>query len=149
MAVDWEKKFLGIRLAHEGMMLDDAQKLLTQQRALVKAHGAEHFPGSTDAAEDDNMIHVGDATIHNNHQAPQGMGGIGKLLAGAAIGVGLLATGGAGALGLAALLKPAAAIVVPAAPLDVEIPWEWKDGKMNFGKPRQTVLDVTIPGKRN
>ena len=129
------------------MMLDDAQKLLTQQRALVKAHGVEHYSGSADAMEDDNMIHVGDANIHNNYQAPQGASPLAKLLGAAAIGAGLLATGGAGALGIAALLKPAAAIVAPATPLDVEIPWQWQDGKMKFGKPRQAAADVTIPSK--
>jgi hypothetical protein len=149
MAIDWEKKFLGIRLAHESMMFDEAQKLLTQQRALVKAHSAAHFPGSTDATEDDTMIHVGDATTHNHYQSSHTNGWLSKMLIGAALGAGLLATGGAGAFGLASLLKPGVTPLAPAVPMDMEIPWQLKDGKLQLGQPRQSIPDITIPNKTN
>jgi len=67
------------------------------------------------------------------------MDSLGRLLAIAAMSAGLLTTGGAGALGLTALLKPA---VASPAPIDIEIPWRWHDGKMQFGKPRP--VDVQI-----
>ena len=125
-----------IHLAHQAMMLDDAHQLLAINRQQIKAHG-RMMADLPQLPEEPMGIHIGDV-----HLAPQtapttqGIGTLGKMLAGVAVGAGLLATGGAGALGLAALLKPAAAIVAPAVPLDVEIPWQWQDGKMQFGKPQ-------------
>ena len=123
-----------IHLAHQAMMLDDAQQLLAINRQQVKAHG--RMMCDLPQLPEDNMgIHIGDV-----HVAPQtasakaGLGMLGKLLIGSAISAGLLATGGAGALGLAALLKPAAAVVAPA--VEVDIPWQWQDGRIQFGKPR-------------
>ena len=90
------------------------------------------------------MIHVGDATIHNNYVAPQNGRGIGKSLGAAMLGAALMATGGGSAIGLMNLLKPAAQPTSLAAPLEVEIPWQFKDGAMQFGVPRAPASDVTI-----
>ncbi len=120
-------------LAHQAMMLEDAYQLLAINRQQIKAHG-RMMAELPQLPEEPMGIHIGD--VHVAPQTAAKVSSLGKLLATAALGAGLMATGGAGALALAALLKPAAAIVAPAVPLDVEIPWQWQDGKMQFGKPR-------------
>lgn len=58
--------------------------------------------------------------------------GLAKFLGGAALGASLLAGGGLGtAAFLGAFSKPEAAKSV-----DVEVPWHFKDGKMDFGSPQ-------------
>ncbi len=122
-----------IHLAHQAMMLEDAHQLLAINRQQIKAHGRV-MAELPQLPEEPMGIHIGD--VHVAPQTATKVSSLGKLLATAALGAGLMATGGAGALGMAALLKPATAIVVPSVPLDVEIPWQWQDGKMQFGKPR-------------
>lgn len=122
-----------IHLAHQAMMLDDAHQLLAINRQQIKAHG--RMMAELPQPPEDNMgIHIGDVNVLPQATAAKpALGSLGKLLAIAAMGAGLLTTGGAGALGLAAALKPA--IAAP-APIDIEIPWRWHDGKMQFGMPR-------------
>ncbi len=122
-----------IHLAHQAMMLEDTHHLLAINRQQIKAHGRV-MAELPQLSEEPMGIHIGD--VHVAPQTATKVSSLGKLLAMAALGAGLMATGGAGALGLSALLKPASAIAAPPVPLDVEIPWQWQDGKMQFGKPR-------------
>lgn len=94
------------RLAHEAVMLEDAQQVLRQARAGVRGHD----PATAEQpspADDSSMIHIGDLVQHHHAPPANGMGQLAKGL----IGAGLLATGlglPAGAWLIAdALKKPA------------------------------------------
>lgn len=71
------KKHAGIRIAHEAMMLDDAQKVLHQHRHSMSEHDRmlRSSPDGEDSAspdpgEEEGMIHVGDIYSTQN-PAPQ------------------------------------------------------------------------------
>lgn len=87
-------QWVGIRLAHEAMMLGDAAAVLRQSRQGVKDHAAVNGIGNV-AQEADEVIHVGDVY----QQAPQAAAPTVQqpsLLATVAklgIGAGLMATG--------------------------------------------------------
>lgn len=101
-----DEKVLGqwarARLAHEAVMLEDAQAVLRQARAGVRGHHR-----TSAEPESESMIHIGDLVQHHHPPQPSGIGQFAK----AAIGAGLLATGlgiPAGAWLIAdALCKPA------------------------------------------
>jgi len=62
------KKWAGLRLGHQALMLADAAALLKDNRAQNRAHGQriqKHGTASTSAADEDMGIHVGD--IHHEH----------------------------------------------------------------------------------
>lgn len=107
-----DEKLLGqwarARLAHEAVMLEDAQQVLRQARAGVRGHPST-AAAADDVSEDANMIHIGDQVTHH-HAAPPAKSSSGLWLKGL-IGAGLMATGiglPAGAWMLAsALTKPA------------------------------------------
>lgn len=108
-----DEKLLGqwarARLAHEAVMLEDAQAVLRQARAGVRGHQSASVAPSSPLpeAEGESMIHIGDLVQHHHAPPPSGLGQLAK----AAIGAGLLATGlgiPAGAWMIAdALRKPA------------------------------------------
>jgi hypothetical protein len=105
-----------VRLAHEAMMLDDAQAVLADQRLKVRGHNtAENVNmAKSQPKADDGMIHIGDII----HQPPLPKSG-GSLLTKLALGTALAALPfGAGAatvgLGLPWLLdriKPVEKII--------------------------------------
>lgn len=133
-----------IQLAHQAMMLNDANQLLAINRQQLKSHG-RMMCDLPQLDEEPMGIHIGDVNVQPP-PAPARNGSIMKMVIEAGLGAALLATGAGGAFGLAALLRPVA--LAPAVPIDIEIPWEWKDGKMQFGSPQSTEPDLTIPVKR-
>lgn len=149
MEASQKEKILGqwwkTRLAHEAAMLQDAAQVLAQDRAATKAHieNTQGRPMETPQSEDMG-IHIGDQiTTH----LPPAAKSISKLAL-AGIVAAALGAGGAGALGLVSLLKSTAPIVAqpaqvspaptPAEDYWIEIPWEMKDGKLDFGPARKT-----------
>jgi hypothetical protein len=112
----WYSNYLNLHLAHDAVMLDDADKSLAQSRATTAAHARRTAGDDVELpAEDENsMVHIGNQTT-NHIQPPAVMGTIAKLALAAgmaAIGAGLPA-----AAWLAKdFLRPAAAPAAPAAP---------------------------------
>lgn len=138
-----------IHLAHQAMMLDDANKLLAINRQQIKAHG-RMMCDSPQFDEESMGIHIGDVNIQRPPAEFQfgGLTPLFKALLAAGLGAGLLATGGVSVLSLASLLRPAANAAAPIAPIDIDIPWQWKDGKMQLGAPQHPDSDVTISSRR-
>ena len=91
----WEsilKRWAGLRTAHQAVLLEDASKVLAQDRAMTKAHNQKALGTADDAGDD--MIHVGDSVQHVYPQPPKsGIPGWAATLLGAAAGVGI-ASGG-------------------------------------------------------
>lgn len=58
----WFHRFLNLQLAHDGVMIDDAQKTLAQQRAMAASHAKATTldKGAFPPSEDDSMVHIGD-----------------------------------------------------------------------------------------
>lgn len=107
---DLLEKWGRTRLAHEAVMLQDAQDLLTQQRKAVAAHHQNN--GLTGADDDVGNIIVGDTTI--NHAPPQQKPGLSGLAKAGIVAAAAAALGGGVGLPLALpsiinALKPAAA----------------------------------------
>jgi len=128
------QQWAGVRMAHEAMMLDDADKLLKQNREQIAAHykamGLETQP------EEPSVIHVGNVT--NNHAAPvaaapppaaqpatSGLGTLAKFGVGAA----LLGSGAAVPLAINALWpedKPAVVSTFDPSKWEIIIPQDKK-----------------------
>jgi hypothetical protein len=121
MRADDSRKLRELRLAHEAMMLGDAQQLLKQDRQTVAAQRQQPEAGT------DDMIHVGDVTQHI-HPTPRA--GIGPLLA-TALALAGLAAGAAGPLAWMALAQRHE-VKQEQKVEDVELEVRWKlgpDGK--------------------
>lgn len=98
-----------LRLAHEAMMVNDAQSVLRQDRDQVRNHHRTTLPTSQYSPAGDDMIQIGDSTTHVHQHTPKQQWG--KLL----LGLGLLASGigvpaGALILGEQLLSQPAKAV---------------------------------------
>lgn len=126
-----------IRLAHQAMMLDDAQQLLAINRQQIRAHGrvAADLP---DLPENDMGIHIGDV-----HVAPAALASasssLGKLLAVGGLIAGLAATGGMGAWLLASTLRQPLLPAKPLEAMEFEIPWRLENGTMQIGPARSVA----------
>lgn len=123
-----KEKLLGqwwkTRLAHEAMMLQDAQQTLKQDRAATKAH-TENTHGRPMETENDDMIHIGD---HVTVQQPaQAKGGVSKLAAAGLVAASLLG-GGAVVAGLMNHAQQPTASPMKASEYDVRFKLKW-DGK--------------------
>lgn len=59
-AEEMAAKLAGLRIAHEAVMLEDAQDLLKLNRESVRAHQQAMATGTTPAAGGEDVIHVGD-----------------------------------------------------------------------------------------
>lgn len=121
------------RLAHEAVMMEDAQKLLAQNRrgtALQQARMA----GVPLQPEEDSMIHIGDKLEVAAPFAKKGL----SLLLGAVLAM----SGLGGGLGLAALLLPRLSppTAVPAGPQDFKV-----DFWMDQGKLKTEVTPLPVP----
>ena len=80
------------RLAHQGVMLEDAQRTLAADREATKEHQRKTLGHEVDV-EDDMGVHIGD-TVVNHTQAPRnhGMSYLGKAAA-VALGLGAFGLG--------------------------------------------------------
>lgn len=112
VAVDVAK----LRLAHEAMMLADAQAVLKADRAGVNAHNKEMLGAECGAPSGDDMIHIGNVTYTQQQPAPQpastGMSTLGKVATGAALLLGGAGVGAAIPLAIDAL-RPEPAVEAP------------------------------------
>ncbi|MBL8797851.1 MAG: hypothetical protein JNM56_28395, partial [Planctomycetia bacterium] len=133
----WKQKtkrgWLGLRTAHQAMMLQDSQALLRQDREVIQAHHRQHLPMNQHPTNNDDMIHVGDVTNHVTQQPSTS-----KLLP-LVVALASLVAGSGATLGLMSLLalrntvpapkspEPSAPVVVPQVD-DVELEVRWKLG---------------------
>lgn len=145
------RHWAALKLAHEALMLDDAQAVLAEDRRATRAHrdqmGARSSPPSS-ALEDGMGIHVGDQIVHQAAPAPP-PAGISKLVALALAAASLLGGGGLG-LGIASLLRsaPAAAPVnAPAGPQsrDLRVKWWIEHGKIKTAVEPVQPVDKEAP----
>lgn len=111
-------KWAKVRLAHEAMMVQDAQEQLAQSRRAV----SEHYKANGFDMPDEDMgsIHIGDqyTTPAPAAPAPAALSGLAKA---GIVTAGALALGGGAGLPFALpsiieALKPAAAVVAPVQP---------------------------------
>lgn len=128
------------RLAHQAMMLSDAQQTLSINRENLKAHH-EMTNGSPPNPKED-MIHIGDV-IQNLPKAEAVKPGLSKLAIAAMVAAGLATGGGAGLLlpMLASNLFNTNNITNQKSiePQEFEIEWQLKDGQMEIGKPKRVT----------
>lgn len=133
------RQWVGIRLAHEAAMLDDANKLLKAQRELAAAHARKTMGDALQPEQEADMIHVGDqvTNVHNPPQLPSAAkAGLSKLATAGLMAL-ALATGAGASAGAMALLpllfKPSSpAVSEPAKqqPTEWRIRWSVEDGKV-------------------
>lgn len=138
-----KRGWLGLRTAHQAMMLQDSQALLRHDREVVQAHHRQHLPMNQHPTNSDDMIHVGDVTNHVTQQPAAAK------LAPALLALASLVAGSGATLGLMSLLalrhtapaphspQSTSPVVVPRVD-DVELEVRWKlgpDGKW------QTVVE--------
>ena len=132
-------KWFGLKIAHDALMMNDAQKLLDIERQAVARHHAANYPtvpGGTVEPPGDDVIHVGDTIEHHHHHAPT-PAGLSKLATAALVAGALLGGGGLGAVLVGALMPrgPAVQPTAPtatteAAPQEWEVKWKvGPDGK--------------------
>lgn len=132
-AIQRAHRWADLRLAHEAMMLNDANKVLADGRAQQQAHSMNYAgPNYIPPGPNDDMIHVGNTTQNHFHQPaePQppattqsSTGSFLRSMAGPALIAAGAGTGlaGAGALIANALEQQPPAVVQPAEPTP-EIP---------------------------
>lgn len=123
------QQWVGLRMAHEAVMVEDAQALLKQNREQVAAHYRNN--GLETTPEEPSVIHVGNVT---NHLAPaaapaaqpsSGLGALAKL----GIGAALLGSGAAVPLAVNSLWpddKPAAEAPFDPSKWELVIPGDAK-----------------------
>lgn len=138
-----QQRWLGLRTAHQALMLRDSQAVLKQDREAVQAHHRKHLPMNSNPTNSDDMIHVGDVTNHVTQQPSAS-----KLLP-LVIALASLAAGSGATLGLMGLMATRNPVATPKSPEqtvpvivpqveDVELEVRWKlgpDGKW------QTVVE--------
>lgn len=125
-----------LRLAHNAMMIDDATKMLAFNRQQNLAH-SRMVADMPLVPEEDVSFHIGD-----KYEAPQGGSGtLTKVLAGAAIGAGLLTTGGIAGLGAAAIMRPATPPPAAVAPAPIVLPAPAAPQPMEFDEVEQRLQD--------
>lgn len=99
-ALQTAEEWARLRLAHEAVMLGDAQQVLLQQRAVVDAHNRVLLGAAYQPPSEPDMVHIGDVVYQQptaaEPAAPRGLGTLGKVAATAALALG---GGGAGAGG--------------------------------------------------
>lgn len=116
-----------LKMAHQAVMLDDANKLLAQTRGQNRSH-SRMVGEQPQMPDDESNVHIGDV-VHNVQSKTPGW-----LKAAAITGL-ALATGGIGAMGAAALLNKAPAeipkVIPPTTfdPFDVELKWQNEGGE--------------------
>lgn len=144
------RQWAGLKLAHEALMLDDAQAVLAEDRRATRAHrdqmALSNAPPPAPASEGEMGIHVGDQIVH---QAPVAAGGgLPRWAATALTVAGLLGGGGLG-VGVASLLRPPA-LPAPQQPQqqpqqpprdrELRVRWWMEDGQL-----KSIVEPIPIP----
>lgn len=143
----WAKDKLGLQVAHQAAMLQDAQQLLQGQRELTQASQRKLLNLPEPAAEGgDDMIHVGDRIEPHYHlPTPPRTGSpwlkLAALAALSATGGGALVIGLSQAVGQW-LNRPVQTSApaekrTPTAPQEWEIQWRFDGQKVEFGKPKR------------
>lgn len=93
-----------LKIAAEAVELQDNQRVLEQDSAVVNAHHRRYFGDAFKPPETDDVIHIGDQVIHQHAPPParkrSRAGGLLKM----ALGAGLLATGVGGGIGIGLIL---------------------------------------------
>lgn len=128
------EKWAKTRLAHQAVMLEDAQEVAALGRAMAKAHFEENT-GAKLAEPQDMGVHIGDIYTQQETQAPPSTKPwrVGRALVLIAASV----LGGAGtALGLASLLSSRTAEVTrKMEPQEFEVKFWIEGDKLKLGKP--------------
>lgn len=125
-----------LRLAHNAMMVDDATKMLAFNRQQNLAH-SRMVADMPLVPEEDVSFHIGDK--YEQIPAPASSGALTKVLAGAAIGAGLLTTGGIAGLGAAAIMRPATPPPATVAPAPIVLPAPVAPQPMEFDEVEQRL----------
>ena len=111
------KKWAGIRMAHEAVMMQDAQEILRLNRDGIKHHQTNMatMPGDKQTAEDDmGNIRVGDEIhYHQQQQAANGLSSLAKM---GLVGAGLAIGGPLAGLATYLATKPATTIQAEPGP---------------------------------
>lgn len=129
------ERWVGLRMAHEATMLEDAKELLRQQRSRVDLHQRKllELPSTSPANEPEDAVHIGDVI----HQAVPVAAKAAAVATGNAWLVPVLSALAAGGIGTGAAAwltrpngSPPPAAAAKPEPVELRVKWWVEDGQV-------------------